>query len=93
MGRGKGRRNNSGRGRGNTDSSTPKNSGDSAGGTATRTKLTDYIYHIGSAKQAGDFVTVNDYLVRYIKMNYDNGRDIGTALENLEPFNFETVRP
>ena len=45
------------------------------------------------AKQAGDFVTVNNHIVRYIKMNYDNGRDIGTALEELKPFDFEKVRP
>ena len=26
-------------------------------------------------------------------MNYDMGRDIGMALEDLKPFNFKAVRP
>ena len=56
------------------------------------------------SKQASDFITVNDYLVRYIKMNYEMGRDIGRALEemgrdigraleDLSTFNFTAVKP
>ena len=36
---------------------------------------------------------VNDYLVRYIKMNYEMGRDIGKVLEDLTPFDFTAVKP
>ena len=87
-GRGKGGHNNKGRGQGG------RKSGSTASRTATsRTELSHYTYQVGSAKQASDFITVNDYLVRYIKMNYEMGRDIGTALEDLQPFDFEAVRP
>ena len=90
-GRGKGGRNtnnNKGRGRGgrNPNSTTSQSN-------ASRTQLSHYTYQVGSAKQARDFITVNDYLVRYIKMNFEMGRDIGTALEDLSPFDFEAVRP
>ena len=89
-GRGKGGRNNNkkGRGRGGKRSGSTTNQNNTS-----RTELSHYTYQVGSAKQASDFITVNDYLVRYIKMNFDMGRDIGMALEDLSPFDFEAVRP
>ena len=47
----------------------------------------------GRSKQASDFITVNDYLVRHIKMTYEMGRDIGKALEDLSLFDFTGVKP
>ena len=86
-GQGRGGRNNKGRGRGGKTSGLTMNQG-----STSRTELSHYTYQVGSAKQASDFVTVNDYLVRYIKMNYEMSRDIGTALEDLKPFNFGVVK-
>ena len=80
--------NNKGRGRGGKKSGSTTNQSNTS-----RTELSHYTYQVGSAKQASDFITVNDYLVRYIKMNYEMGRDIGMALEDLSPFDFEAVRP
>ena len=78
-GRGKGGcNNNKGRGRGGRNSGSTTNQNNTS-----RTELSHYTYQVGSAKQASDFITVNDYLVRYIKMNYEMGRDIGMALEDL----------
>ena len=86
-GRGKGgRNNNKGRGRGGRNSRSTTNQSNTS-----RTDLSHYTYQVGSAKQASDFITVNDYLVRYIKMNYEMGRDIGMALEDLSSFDFEAV--
>ena len=87
-GRGKGGCNNKGRGRGGRSSGSTTNPDNTS-----RTELSHYTYQVGSAKQASNFITVNDYLVRYIKMNYEMGRDIGTALEDLSPFNFTAVKP
>ena len=90
-GRGKGGCNNKGRGRGSRNN---RSSGSTTNrDTTSRTELSHYTYQVGSAKQASDFITVNDYLVRHIKMTYEMGRDIGKALEDLSPFDFTGVKP
>ena len=91
MGRGNGGHGNQGRGRARSSTTSSRRS--ASGNMTARTSLTDYIYHVGSAKQAGDFVTVNNYLVRHIKRTFDMGKDIGAALEELTPIDFDKVRP
>ena len=44
--------------------------------------VSDYIYHIGTAKQASDFVVVMRYLINHIKKTYSSGEDISEALES-----------
>jgi len=58
-----------------------------------KTQLSDYMYYLGSAKQAADFEMTTEYLVNYIKGSFDFGDDIGTALEKLEPFDASTHKP
>ena len=70
-GRGKGGRSNKGRGRGGRNAGPATNRNN-----PSHTELSHYTYQVGLAKQGSDFITVNDYLVRYIKMNYEMGRDI-----------------
>ena len=43
--------------------------------------LQDYVYHIGSAKQASDYVIVTKYLLNHICKTYTFGDDIANALE------------
>ena len=91
MVRGNGGRGNQGRGKARNGTTSSRHS--ASGSTTTRTNLTDYIYHVGLAQQAGDFVTVNDYLARHIKRTFDMRKDIEAALEELKPFDFDNVRP
>ena len=69
MGQGRGGRGNKGRGRGNRNLGSTTNRDNTS-----RTELSHYTYQVGSARQASDFITVNDYLVRHIKMNFEPGR-------------------
>ena len=55
--------------------------------------LSDYVYHIGTAKQASDFVVVTKYLINYIKKTYSCGEDISDALELRIEVDFESKRP
>ena len=89
-GRGRGR-NNQGRGRGNygRGRSSSNNSTNTVGSKSTAYKLSkkslsDYIYYLGSAKQAADYETTTEFLVNHIKKTFNFGIDIGTALESPE---------
>ena len=79
----------------NTGSSSSNNSNNNSNNsnTTARTKLSDYIFNVGSAKQASDFVTVSDYLIRHIKLEFTKGGDIGQALELRKEFDFDAVKP
>ena len=95
-GRGRGRSNhgrgrggsNYGRGRSSSNNSTY--SGGSGSGSKTTTykpskkSLSDYIYYLGSAKQAADYETTTEFLINHIKKTFSFGIDIGTALETPE---------
>ena len=72
-GKGRGGRGNKGKARGRNQDSTSNRD------NTSRTDLSHYTYQVGSAKQASDFITVNEYLVRYIKRSFELGRDIMTS--------------
>ena len=96
MSRGRGGRSTNGRrsgrgGRGRTGGRS-RNNNNSNQKNNQRTKLSDYIYNVGSAKQASDFIIVNEYLINYVRKNYKHGGDIGTALENMDHFNFAALQ-
>jgi hypothetical protein len=68
------------------------------GGTAkakqeSRKGLSNYVYYIGSAKQASDYVVVTKYLINYIRKTYTFGDDIGNALETRTALDFATLMP
>ena len=58
-----------------------------------RKTIADYVYHTGTAKNASDYPVITAYLVNFIKKNYVNGEDIGTALEMQEQYSFENIKP
>ena len=62
------------KGRQNTNSNTP------------RKGLTDYIYTLG--KQSVDYEIVTKFLILHIRKNFNNGDDIGNALDNLQEIQF-----
>ncbi|MGL6008756.1 MAG: hypothetical protein ACRC1D_04795, partial [Culicoidibacterales bacterium] len=61
--------------------------------TKAKTSITDYNYHLGSAKQASDYETATEFLINYIKKVYDYGNDIGSMLETLEPIDTLSWKP
>jgi hypothetical protein len=42
---------------------------------------TDFNYYLGSATQSADNKTIIEFIVNFIKKNFDHGNDIGTALK------------
>ena len=55
--------------------------------------LNDYKYAIRTAKQAGKYNKITNYLIRHIRKTYKNGRDIADMIENQESFNFDSSPP
>ena len=52
--------------------------------------LNEYKYAIGTAKQAGDYNKITNYLILHIRKTNENGRDITDVIKNQEPFNFDS---
>ena len=55
--------------------------------------LNDYKYAIGTAKQAGNYNKITNYLILHIRKTYKNGEDIANVIANQEPFNFYSSPP
>ena len=66
----------------NSTSNTPRLNG-----------LKDHIYQIGSASKANDYETVTNFIINHIMTTFDEGADVTTALENLQPFDIESHKP
>jgi hypothetical protein len=58
-----------------------------------RKGLADYIFNLGSSKQASDFELISQYIINHIRKEYDNSNDIGDALEDRKEVDFTKVRP
>jgi hypothetical protein len=86
-GRGRGfRGKHSGRGRGSKkNSSAPRKN--------PKKSLHDYVYYIGSAKQASDFTTTTEYIINYIRITFTQGNDIANTLETREEVNMTDLMP
>jgi hypothetical protein len=90
----------SGRGRGRQQghggrgvSGRGRNSTNSGGSKPSKKTLSNYVYYLGSAKQAADYETTTKYLINHIKKTFPFGNDIATALEDLENYNIEQRKP
>ena len=96
-GRGRGRSGSrGGRGQGrrrNFERPGQKSPASSAGTRKERKSISDYIYYIGSAKQASDFSVIITYLINHIRKTFSNGNDIGDAIESKQPMNLDLVKP
>ena len=55
--------------------------------------LNYYKYAIGTAKQAGNYNKIANYLILHIRKTYENGGDIADVIENQDPFNFKPSAP
>ena len=61
--------------------------------TPKRKTLADHIYHVGSAKQASDYVTVTNCIVSYVRRTFDKGNDITRALEDEATYDLDQFAP
>jgi hypothetical protein len=82
-------RQNQGRGKGKNNK-TPSNK---PSFKPTKKTLSDNIYYLGSAKQAADYERTTEFLINNIRKTFTNGNDIGTALEQLSPFDLDSFKP
>lgn len=53
----------------------------------------DYLYYLGSAKQASDYDNTTRYLINHIQKTFTYGIDIGKALEELKPCELSQYEP
>ena len=47
--------------------------------------VSEWLYYIGSAKQASDYKALTEYLINQVKQEFDYGIDIATAIIKQEP--------
>ena len=87
-GRGSGRSGRGGRGRGNSHYK-----GHNPNRKPKPKSVEDYMYYLGSAKQASDYETTTEFLINHIKGEFHYGEDIGNALSALEPYDMEQHEP
>ena len=55
--------------------------------------VNDYVYYVGSSKQASDYEVTTEFLINHIKKTFDYGDDISAALSNLEPHDLLPFKP
>ena len=72
------------RGRGNRSNNNRNKSNNNS--SQSRKGLQDYIYSLG--KQAAEYETVTRYLLLHIRKTFQNGDDIGNALDTLQEITF-----
>jgi hypothetical protein len=59
----------------------------------TKKTITDYSYHLGTAKQANDFESTTEFIINHIMETYEFGEDIGTALKELDSIDTDIWLP
>jgi hypothetical protein len=58
-----------------------------------RKVLSDYIFNIGSSKQASEFELVSQFIINHIRKEYEDGNDVGDALEERKEVDFDQFKP
>jgi hypothetical protein len=91
------RRNSGGRGggRGGRWRNSPHKKSKDAGNKSTttvRSKLSDYVFTIGSSKAASDFPVILQYVINHLRITLTRGEDVATALEDRQEFDFNKDR-
>ena len=71
-----------------TQSTVAKNANDNRKKT-----LADYVFYIGSAKQASDYVVTSQYILNHIRKTFEHGDDIADALEAQQKPDFDDWMP
>lgn len=55
--------------------------------------IEEYIFHVGTARQASEFPKTSKFIIGHIRETYKNGADIAKALEKRADVDFSTVVP
>lgn len=58
-----------------------------------RKVLADYVFRLGTSKQASEFDLVSQYIINHIRKEYTNGDDIGDALEDRKDVDLNGFKP
>ena len=58
-----------------------------------KTKLEDFVFYIGSYKQASDYEKAKDFIINHIQMTYKQEEDIAQAFETGQYVNTNDWRP
>jgi hypothetical protein len=80
-GRGQGRGYSGGRGNAGRRNYISNNNNNKSSKPQIRKTLQDYVYTIGSSKQASDYSLITQFLITHIRKTYERGDDIANALE------------
>jgi len=87
----------SGRGKGNFRSRDHRRNGPGRGANkskpAAKKSVEDYVYYLGSSKQASDYETTTEYLINHIQQTFDYGDDIAESLSTLTDVNLSMHKP
>ena len=55
--------------------------------------IDDYVYYVGSARQASDYEITTEFVINHIRKTYTDGEDIATALETLQDIDVKNWKP
>jgi hypothetical protein len=55
--------------------------------------INDWNYYLGSTKQASVYRAITEFLINYIKQNFEFGNDIAIAIINQEPISTKIWKP
>ena len=55
--------------------------------------LGDNMYSIGDTRQADKYTKTTEVILNYIQANYTEGNDVKEALENLNDYDFDQIKP
>lgn len=55
--------------------------------------LEDYVFYVGSSKQASDYEVAVEYIINHVKLTFDRGNDIAETLRNLKLEDVDKWKP
>ena len=55
--------------------------------------IDDYVYYVGSTRQASDYEITTEFVINHIRKTYSDGEDIATALETLQDIDVKNWKP
>ena len=63
-------------------------------GAFTKKKsIEDYVYYVGSARQASDYEITTEFVINHIRKTYTDDEDTATALETLQDVHVKDWKP
>ena len=86
-------RNNNNNNRNKNNNKNNRNNRNNSGKPAAKKKLEDYVFYLGTAKQASDFEIASAFIINHIMKDFERGRDIAEALKNLQYHDTEQWYP